>query len=936
MRLHIPTPCLCILGLSVCASSPAAKPPATDSNARLDIVTVTASRVQRDGYAAPTPSTVLGTDELTLGAPDTLADLLANLPQMRNASNENTAGVDFGQQVGRGFVNLRGLGSNRSLVLLDGRRIVSNDLSGDVDILSLPSALISRVEVVTGGASALYGSDAVAGVVNFVLDSRFTGFKTTAAAGTSQRSDATEEKLAMAWGGDLGERWHLIASAEFFNKDGVGADARSFATSPAIVPNPQYTSTNGQRPLLVVNNAYEADASAGGLILNGPLSGQTFLSDGTTAPYIPASCYISQPYAVCNSRQNLTAPIGPITITTPQRRIAGFERLSFQITPNVETYFDAMLAHTRTSLTATGFATDTFGLQIPVDVANNAFLPAAVRSAYLAAGIPALFLGRNNTDEGTFEDDFRQSVANLSLGMNANMGSGWSLKMHASYGHTDSGERWLNAYSIDHFLKAVDAVLVNGTPTCSINAVAVTDPACAPANIFGSGNLSGAAKRYFVGNIDEPFRASQRELGLDVTGEPLVLRAGPVSFAAGVSYREERARQFNDGAGRDFAFTGFPTFSGKTDARELYSQVVLPVARDLAAAKSIEVDLAARWVDYSQAGSKWPWKAGVNWVPVEGLRARVSSSEDVRAPNIFELDLPQFNGALETVVNPEPNGVPVFNSLGVAPGQSVIVRDITGGNPALRQEVAHTIAAGLVLQPVALPGFAASADYFRIRIDDAITTLNAQTIVQACAEGNLGECQLISPGANSTNPSVAAISVNAQSFRTSGLDSEVRYSLPLLGGEATIRALGNYLFDYRQIVPGTPEQTLLGDMSFGLPRLQGNMSVKYQRGLTAAFVSAVYIGSGNYTNSMPGEIENNHVPHIWYVDATLNRQMQSLCGTCSVYASVGNLFDQSPPHPGFGMYANISSSFFTGTPYDRVGRYFKIGFRIAFGAERER
>jgi iron complex outermembrane receptor protein len=240
---------LCAGCLALCYGhfAPAADVPdaAIDTDTALEVVNVTASRVRRDGYDAPTPTTVLNADDLTLRSSDTLSDLLAALPQMRNPENEGTGGVNFAQSAGRGFVNLRGLGSNRTLVLLDGQRIVSNDLNGDRDLLSLPSALIDRVEVVTGGASALYGSDAVAGVVNFVLDTRFTGFKANVEGGASQRSDASEGKASVAWGGDLGERWHLIASAEFFNQDGVNADARSFATPPAVVPNPSYTPTNG-------------------------------------------------------------------------------------------------------------------------------------------------------------------------------------------------------------------------------------------------------------------------------------------------------------------------------------------------------------------------------------------------------------------------------------------------------------------------------------------------------------------------------------------------------------------------------------------------------------------------------------------------------------------------------------------------------------------
>jgi iron complex outermembrane receptor protein len=928
MRNNFIVVCAGTIALSLADSAPAATPAASDSGSALEVVTVTAARVRRDGYEAPTPTTVLDSDDLTLRPADTLSDLLTNLPQMRNATNGGTGGIDFGQSAGRGFVNLRGLGTNRTLVLLDGHRVVGNDLSGDRDVLSLPSALITRVDVVTGGASALYGSDAIAGVVNFIINSRFTGFKASVEGGTSAHADATERKVTMAWGGELSDRWHLVASAEFFDKDGITSKERSFATPPATVPNPDYTPTNGERPLLVVDNAYMANQSFGGLILNGPLAGQQFLPNGTTAAYVPASCYVSQPFAVCNSRQDLSTAKGTITLSAPQRRLAGFGRLSFQVTPGVETYLDAIVSRTQTTLTAGGFATNTFNLQIPIQVADNPFLPAAVRSQYLAAGVPVLQMGRENADEGPFDDHYREWVGNLKWGLNADMGGGWLLKAQATYGRADDGQRWTNVYSIDHFLKAVDAVLVNGTPTCRINTPTVTDPACVPANIFGSGNLSPGAKGYFLGNINSPLKTNLHEVALDLTGEPLSVWAGPVSAAAGASYRDERTRHINDGTDKDFAFSGYPSFSGDIAASEVYSQLVVPLARDQWFAKSLEVDLAARWVRYNHAGSEWPWKFGLNWMLIPDLRIRLSRSQDIRAPNVLELNLPQFPGSINPVINPEPNGVPVLNSLGIAPGQTIRVREIGGGNPALTPEIAHTTAAGIVLQPTRLQGLRASIDYYRIQIQDAITNLSSQTIVQECAAGNTQQCALIADAPGSALPTVATISVNAQSFVTSGLDSELRYSFGLAGGEATLRALANYILQYEQTVPGAPPQDLRGDISSGIPRLQGNLSALYKRGPTTALVSSTYIGGGNYSNPLVAEIQNSRVPHVWYVDATLDRQLRFLCADCSMYASVSNLFDQKPPHPGYGLYTNVTSSFFTGTPYDRVGRYFRIGFRI--------
>ena len=635
---------------------------------------------------------------------------------------------------------------------------------------------------------------------------------------------------------------------------------------------------------------------------------------------------------MCNSQQNLAQPIGPIQLTTPQQRISAFERLTFQITPEVETHFDAMLAQVDTSLEAEGLSTSTFGIEIPINVAENPYLPAAVRSQYLAAGTPTLYLGRDNLDEGTFTDEFRESEVNLTLGASAKLGRSWMLKSHAIYGEADTGERWDNIYSVDHFLNAVDVVSVNGTPTCRINAVAATVPACAPADVFGSGNISAAAKAYFTGDVDLPLKTQLREVGTDLTGAPVSLWAGTVSLAVGASYREERSTQFDAGENGDYAFTGYPPLVGETTAKELYSQAVVPLARDLAFAKSIEVDFAARWVRYNQAGTNWPWKLGLNWVPLQGVRVRASEAEDIRAPNVVETNQPQSAASLETVVNPAGTGVPLFNALGVAPGQSLIVREITGGNPALKPEVAHTTSAGLVLQPPSLQGFTTSIDYFQIRINEAITTLDAQTIVQACAAGNTGQCQLISsPSAGSTNPNVATISINAQSFLTRGFDSEMRYKFPFFGGDATLRALANYVSAYKQTVPATPAQDLLGDTSSGLPRLQGNLSAEYRRGSTTGFVSADYTGGGKYSNALAYEIQNDRVPHVWYVNTTLDRQLVALCGECSVYFSVNNLFNQDPPYPGYGMYTTISSNFYTGVPYDRIGRYFKLGFRAKFG-----
>ena len=895
----------------------------------IESLTVTASRIVRNGYEAPTPTTVLGADVLRLRAPPTLADALSLLPQMRNAADSGTGSLIFGGAAGRGFVNLRGLGTNRTLVLLDGERPVGNSLSGDRDITSLPSALIDRVDVVTGGASASYGSDAIAGVVNFRINSRFSGFEASLETGTSSHSDSDASKVTIAWGGDFGERWHLVASAEGFERDGLPSSSRSFSTPPAVVPNPSYTTTNGQRPLAVVRNAYDADQSLGGLMMNGPLAGQQFLPNGTTAPYVPSVCAVSQPHILCDSpRQDLAATLAAIAVTASQHRATAFSRLTFDVTPNLEARFDVLFARDDTTITSIPLETSVFGLRLGIDVAQNPFLPAAVRSAYQSAGEPTLFLGRQNTDEGVFADLVRETVDSYSAGVRARLGGTWALQAHASYGEADTGEQWQNAYSIDRFFRAVDSVSTNGNAKCRVNAVSLTDPACSPANIFGSGNMSADAKAYFLGTIYKPLKTHQREVALDVTATPFSLPAGPVSVALGADYRQEEAQQLTSAADGEFAFTGYPAFSGESRVSEIYAEAVIPLLEGKSLAKTLELDVAARSVRYSQAGSELPWKLGLNWAPSDAVRLRVTRSEDIRAPSVVELHLPQFQSSISAQVNPLPNGVPIFDSLGVAPGGTVNVREIGGGNPNLTAEVAQTTAAGVVLRPTRLPGFTASLDHFRIEVDDAITTLPASTIVSGCAAGAQSQCALIGMPPGAALPTVATVSVNAQSFIASGLDGEATYSFHLGGGEATIRALVNYLDEYRQILPGAESLELRGDNGLGLPALQGDLSFRIGRGPWTAMLSGVYVGSGSYQKSMAAEIQNNDVRHVWYADLSTEWRFRLRGAESSAYATLSNAFDQAPPHPGFGIYTNIGSPFFTGVPYDRIGRYLMVGVRV--------
>jgi iron complex outermembrane recepter protein len=901
--------------------------PADLADNELRPIVVTATRVEREGYDAPTPTIVVGSEMLELRTPGTVADALALLPAMRNSETEGTGSLVFGVGAGRGFANLRGLGPDRTLVLLDGERIVSNTLSAQPDLSLLPSALISRVEVVTGGASAAYGSDAIAGVVNFVLDSDFTGFKVNVSGGTSSRADATEGKFAATWGGSPWNRLHIVTSAEYYHRDGLPPGSRDFATPAQIVPNPEYTATNGQLPLAVIGNAYDANQSYGGLILNGPLSRQQFLPDGATVPYAP-SCSISQPYLLCDSRQDLAATRNAISLTAPQERATGFVRTTWDAADNVTAKLDLLVAHSQTSITSVPFNSMGFDVFLPINVAENAFSPAPVRSLYLASGVTTLTLGRMNADEGAFEETISENSFRIAAGVNAKFAESWHMNASVSYSVANNDDRRDNDYSIARFLDSVDSVVVNGTPTCAINAVTLAAPGCAPANVFGVGNMSAAAKAYFLGTVYKPLYTSLIDATVNVEGEPFATWAGPVSVAAGGEYQRETADQQTSDPDGIYAFDGQPAFSGSTQVGEAYVEAVAPLAENRLLAKSLDVDVAARLAQYSQSGSQPAWKAGANWLPWDPIRFRAVASQDIRAPNIGELDTPLYPSSIDTISNPLPKGVPLLNSLGVAPGQSVNVREIDGGNPHLKPEVAHTVSFGLVLQPS--NELSISVDYYRIKIANAITPLSVQTIMQDCAAGAASACALISLPANSAQAVVENPVLNAESFVTSGIDAEAIWRRALGGGTVTIRAMANYLLKYTIDIPGSPEQDLLGDMGSGLPALQGDASIEYAQGATTLLLYGTYIGSGDYDKALASQIENDHVPHVWYLGASVQQQLSLLGPEGVVYASASNLLNKAPPYVGFGIFSSENNGIFSGVPYDRIGAFFRLGFKAKF------
>ncbi|WP_255209809.1 TonB-dependent receptor plug domain-containing protein [Sphingobium xenophagum] len=883
----------------------------------VDIV-VTGTRVSRAGFDAPTPLTVIGREMLETRAPSILVDALVTIPAFRNTSTSTTASQQASGTGGQSFVNLRGLGPNRTLTLLNGQRYVPTTALGTVDISVLPSALVSRIDVVTGGASAAYGSDAVAGVVNFVLDTQLQGLRANAEAGISTRGDAGTHKLSLAWGGALNETLRVVAAAEYYQADGVDPQSRDFTgLFTGTVANPSFTSTNGQSPLLLRPYVYFQGSSYNGVVTSGPFRGTEFLPNGQTRAY--DLCGTTAVVACPVQRPDMGGTFNYTALASPQERGSAYARISFQPVPAVKLFGDAQYAESRSSFTSVPYLTAAYGaITIRRD---NAFLPASFAAKLddpdgnpaTNDAISSFTLGRYFADNGPSRYSRRTRVHRFSGGFEADVGENWKVNGYIAHGEVRFLSKAGNQPIRSKFNNSIDAVLVGGVPTCRVNADSVAgndDAACRPANLFGFGATSAEAKDYYLGTAQVDLSSAQTAAAVNINGEPFSTWAGPVSFAIGAEYRHDRVAQGVDAV---TASTGFilnnpgGNFQGSQSVKEGYAELVVPLADGLPFADKLELNGSARLTDYSLSGSVTTWKAGLTYSPVPDIRLRGTLSRDIRAPNLFEL----FSSGvqqLQTVRDPRTGLVtPFAGFLGI-------------GNRDLVAEKAKTTALGVVLRPRFLPGFDASLDYYRIKIKDAIGTLGALDIITQCLAGNSALCGLVTrtTGDGSTTGPLVRIDVpglNLQTLDVSGYDLEVGYRARVGPGTVVLRGLGNYLRRYRiRDFRSTVDRA--GDLSLGLARWNFDLSAGYSLPSTTMLVSATRIGSGAFSTT--NIVDVGSISGVWYLNAALEQKITFGLGTFSIYANINNILDEAPP---FG-FEN------TGGNYDRIGRSLKIGVRV--------
>jgi outer membrane receptor protein involved in Fe transport len=816
-----------------------------------ETVVVSASRITASGFAAPTPTTVVGAADIQQNAQPNVFDTVAQLPSLAGSTGTQagTGGTSSGNN-GLSSFNLRGLGTIRALTLIDSQRVVPAYVTGIADVSEFPQLLIQRVDVVTGGASASWGSDAVGGVINFVTDKKYNGVKGNIQAGMSNYGDDTSALFQLAAGSGLfAGQGHIEASAEFYRNDGVpspniigGAmtNGRCCNTNPGSL---SYTTANipvppagqGYVPQFTpVLGAQTNSASEYGLITNTALKGLAFDANGNLTPFQLGSPCVG---TTCVGG-DLTDSEIKRTQEDPITRTVFYTRLSYNLTPKFEIYGTFNFGNVFTTNTpGTGQKT---GVAIPCGNAvggPNFYLSASVNAACVANKITSFTLGVSYDkfppiDMVTLRQQRRYVVG--ADGAFSMFGSDWTFDAYFQHGENDTSIHINRIILPARYNAAADAVAgPNGTVVCR-SAVAQAS-GCVPFSIFGGTPLSPQALNYVDPATGGPLSITnerQESAAISINGTPFKNWAGDVALALGAEYREEAYQTIGDPYGDGVSATNpntalqpadplldptgnnwfagnFHHGNGNYHVYEAFVETGIPLIDDTQWGKA-DFNMAGRATEYSTSGFVDTWKLGMTWdTPVDGVRLRALQSRDVRAPNLSELfaaPITQNNFVINRLLPPTAPTVQVTNEI--------------IGNPDLKPETAQTTEIGLVYQPSYLPGVSLSADYYRVGIKKQIGSLTNQQEIDLCQIYlNTSYCSKFflngTPGTANFNYTIVQPFNLAQTV-TDGLDIEASYQFDLqdwdVPGRFVLRGLANHVSKFISDtgVIGNPPAELAG------------------------------------------------------------------------------------------------------------------------------
>ena len=904
-------------------------------------IVVTGSRIVRDGYEAPTPMTVLDASVFQQQATSSIADALSQVPAFAgNIRPANTGTSVSAQGAGLSILNLRSMGAARTLVLIDGQRTVSSRADGVVDIATFPQALIQRVDMITGGASAIYGSDAVTGVVNFILDKSFTGVKGEVSSGITTYGDDFSYKTVLTAGVPFaGGRGHWLISGEINNKDGVLHSDRPWNRSALGILNNTAANIPAGQPQRLIRIHADSWHTRGGTIASGPLKGIAFGPGG--APYqfnfgpITDSAYTYEgDYAAGVTR------VDTYSLDPREHRKGVFTRVGYDLADNVEIFAQASW----NNVFNTGGAFSHFQIGNGATIrTGNPFIPASVQTQMTALGVTQFQLGSMNYDLPFITTESDRTTNRYVVGANGDFeagGKSWDWNAYWQKGITRVAYDAIGPTRNTLRAQAADAVR-HPTTGAIICRSTLTNPndGCVPYNPMGLGVVSSQAI-YFMQSFGEHphtnHRITQDVVAGSVSGDAFDNWAGPVSLALSSEYRVEKARATPTAAtlAGDWFSGNFLPFSGKYSVFEGAVETIVPLVKDSEFADSWDLSAAVRGTKYSTSGYVTTWKVGTTFEPIPDIRIRATRSRDIRAPNLQEL-YNTVNGGFTTLFDP-------------VTGQAAAAVQTTAGNTSLRPEKADTTDIGVVLRPSFLEGFTASVDYWNISMKDAISTPSNNQVVVFCVQGIQSYCADITR----TNGIITAITrrpVNIAVQITRGVDFEASYNfgadslISALDGQFGLRVqVTKYIRNYinTTLVPPTDD---VGEMPGGAPpNWAGVLRLDYRADTWNTSISGRAMSSGVLRNTYVEcqsacpivtaprlTADYNYAPGYLYFDWSIAKTFEVAGTEMETFLNINNVMNKDP-----GMIPRGADEIGYELPttnlgkYDTLGRVFRAGIRF--------
>jgi len=946
-------------------------------------IVVTGSRIRRDTFNAPQPLSIISAESIRESGNTAIGDVLLEQPNINPATNQqNSSGTLF--LAGQTRADIRGLGPTRTLVLMDNRRLPFSDASSPgVDLNTIPSLMVERIETIAGGASAVYGSEAISGVVNFIMKKQQDGLELDLQGGIAEPGDGEEMRLGFNWGKKLfNDRLNILIGGEYASQDkimqkdrdsfpGVRRDAR--VTPQTIIPVARANTS-----------PFATFQLTGGALGTARAVTRDVRDNGASIVRLSAACSTATVQPDCQDESLFYSTIYN-TLQAKSNRAVLRTYVEYDVTENWKAFADiSYVKGSGYGIFQPAFSSAAGGGTMPVVLrGDNAFLngggttAAQLRAEWLAAG--KTFTQGSTAQVGKFWQEFggrdvktEREQLKLLGGMEGKFetfGRGVNWDAYVQYSELDGSTISYGVPNVLRVQQATDAVVVNGAVVC--RDVAARAAGCIPWDLVNG--ASREAINYANATATSDQKIKQTVAGLNFASELFDLPAGPVGVAGGVEYRKEVSQFVQDplSASGALFFNAIGTREGSFNVKEIFGEVRVPLLKDVPFAEDLSVELAGRIADYSTIGGTDQYRIVANWAPVKDIRFRASQATAVRAPNIVELFAPQGRNFTTTAVDPCDAAVfagasaaqqaarrvtcaaaiPGYNPLtfqsNFGPSRPSLAL-LQGGNPDLGPEKATTYQYGVVIQPRWVPNLQISVDFFKYNITDQVGSVPINTLFQAlcyddattpyssnefCAQIRRDPTGLNGGAVPGGVAEVTLVQQNVASVKVEGYDYSVAYNFEtedVFGqdyGRVQMRLDATWMYRFAlQGLPGQAYTQLANTINNATPEWKANGSVRWSNERFSATWSTLYFGSMIANNAfLPNQLERYKTGDYFRHDL---RGTYKVNDDVTLRAGIINLFDKNPPNIPDN---SINTGTGTGSSqYDNRGRFFFVGANMNF------